>query len=181
MRRLLLASTLALALAALAGARSTSSAAAAATKPPAAHRAAARSVHVAADAPFWAARPNARAFTEIQKQRLARARAAIDRVVAVKGKRTIANTLRPYDDAILQLDATSAQSSLISEVHPDSSLRTAAEKATQAASAFATELSLNRKVYDALSAIDTTGADAETRYYVWRTLRDFRLAGVDKD
>src|SRR5207244_934415 len=72
-------------------------------------------------------------------------------------------------------------SSLISEVHPDSGLRTAAEKATQEASAFATELSLNRKVYDAVADIDTSGADAETRYYVWKTLRDFRLAGVDKD
>ena len=36
-------------------------------------------------------------------------------------------------------------------------------------------------MYDALSALDLSGADSETRYYVERTLRDFRLAGVDKD
>ena len=133
------------------------------------------------DAPFWTGHPSATAFATIQKQRLARARAAIDRLLAVKGKRTVENTLRTYDDALIFLDATSAQSGLISQVHPDSALRGAADKATQAASAFATELSLNRKVYDALAAVDTTRADPETRYYVWKTLRDFRLAGVDKD
>lgn len=41
--------------------------------------------------------------------------------------------------------------------------------------------SLNRAVYDALSSLDVSKADAETRYYVQKTLRDFRLAGVDKD
>ena len=46
---------------------------------------------------------------------------------------------------------------------------------------FGTELSLNRGVYDALTALDASKADAETQYYLTRTLRDFRLAGVDKD
>jgi thimet oligopeptidase len=131
--------------------------------------------------PFWTGHPNAATFAKVQRDRLAKAKSLIERMTAVTGKRTIENTLQPYDDALLQLDATSSQSSLISEVHPDSSVRTAAEKATQEASAFATELSLNRKVYDALAAVDTTKADAETRYYLWKTLRDFRLAGVDKD
>jgi thimet oligopeptidase len=133
------------------------------------------------NAPFWTGHPNAEVFAKVQKDRLAKAKELIDRMVAVTGKRTIENTLELYDDALLQLDATTSQSSLISEVHPDSLIRTAAEKATQDASAFATELSLNRKVYDALAAVDTTKADAETRFYLWKTLRDFRLAGVDKD
>src|SRR5205823_14542495 len=40
---------------------------------------------------------------------------------------------------------------------------------------------LNRGVYDAIAALDVSRADPETKYYVQRTLRDFRLAGVDKD
>jgi thimet oligopeptidase len=60
-------------------------------------------------------------------------------------------------------------------------LRQTAEKVSQKAATFGTELSLNRGVYDALTALDATKADAETRYYLTRTLRDFRLAGVDKD
>jgi len=60
-------------------------------------------------------------------------------------------------------------------------MRQTAEKVSQKASTLATEISLNRGVFDALSRIDATGSDAETRYYLTRTLRDFRLAGVDKD
>jgi thimet oligopeptidase len=134
-----------------------------------------------ANSPFWTGHPNATQFAGAQQQHLVKAKAAIDQLLAVKGKRTVENTLKIYDNAVLELDATSAQASLISEVSPDSATRSAAEKATQEGSAFATELSLNRKVYDALAAIDTTQADPETRYYVWKTLRDFRLAGVDKD
>ena len=134
-----------------------------------------------ASTPFWTGHPSATQFASAQQQHLVKAKSAIDQVLAVKGKRTVENTLQVYDNAVLELDATSAQASLMSEVSPDSATRSAAEKATQAASAFSTELSLNRKVYDALAAIDTTQADPETRYYLWRTLRDFRLAGVDKD
>ena len=64
---------------------------------------------------------------------------------------------------------------------PEASSCAAAELAGQKAEALSTEYSLNRGLYDALAAIDLTGADAETRYYVEKTLRDFRLAGVDKD
>jgi thimet oligopeptidase len=52
---------------------------------------------------------------------------------------------------------------------------------SQEVAAYYTELSLNRKVYDALAALDVSKADGPTRFYVKRTLRDFRLSGVDKD
>jgi thimet oligopeptidase len=135
----------------------------------------------AVDAPFWTGHPDTTAFKRINMARLTRAHEAIERLSAVHGPRTIANTLQPYDDALLQLDAVSAQSSLMENVHPDSALRATAEDLSQKASAFATELSLNRKVYEAIQALDVGKADAETRYYVVRTLRDFRLSGVDKD
>jgi thimet oligopeptidase len=48
-------------------------------------------------------------------------------------------------------------------------------------SALGTDISLDRRIYDALATMDTAGADAATRYYVERTLLRFRLAGVDKD
>src|SRR5262249_39304175 len=38
-----------------------------------------------------------------------------------------------------------------------------------------------RDLYDALAGLDTTGFDAPTRYYVERTLLEFRRAGVDRD
>ena len=42
-------------------------------------------------------------------------------------------------------------------------------------------LSLNRAVYEALAAIDLTGASPATQHFVQRTLLGYRLAGVDKD
>ena len=100
---------------------------------------------------------------------------------AVQGKRTVQNTLVPYDEASIFLDAAGNQAGLIENVHPDSALRSAAEKSSQEVSAYGTEISLDRGVYQALQTMDLTGADAETKFYVERELRDFRLAGVDKD
>jgi thimet oligopeptidase len=133
------------------------------------------------DAAFWTMRPTAAAFTRVQNERLKRAQVALDRMLAVKGKRTLENTLVPYDEVLLHLDAAGQQAGLMEEVHPNGMFRTAAEKISQRVSAFSTELSLNRAAYDAIAAIDLSAADAETRYYVETTLRDFRLAGVDKD
>ena len=135
----------------------------------------------AGDVPFWTGQSDAVSFTKLHEDRLTRAKQSLERMLAVTEKRTIENTLKPYDEMLTCLDAVSNQASLIKEVHPDESVRTAAEKMLQKAEAFNTDVSLNRAVYDALAALDLTGADAETRYYVERTLRDFRLAGVDKD
>jgi thimet oligopeptidase len=133
------------------------------------------------DAPFWTGITDAAAFARVQDERIARARAAIARITAVTGPRTIENTLAPYDEIVLELDTAGSQASLIENVHPDQAVRDTAERVSQQVAAVATELSLNRPVYDALAAIDLAGADPETRYYVERTLRDFRLSGVDRD
>jgi len=102
-------------------------------------------------------------------------------LAAVKGPRTLENTLQPYDDAVFELDGAASTSSLLENVHPDDAFRAAAEKASQAASAAGTALSLDRRVYDALTALKVPASDPETKYYLEKTLRDFRLSGVDKD
>ena len=133
------------------------------------------------NAPFWTGKPSAAQFKERQEKRLGAAKSAMDKLVAVKGKRTIDNTLVPFDEINRQLDMAGSQSGLIEEVSPDSATRATAEAVSQDISKFSTDLSLNRQVYDALSALDTTSMDSETKYYVQKTLRDFRLSGVDKD
>jgi thimet oligopeptidase len=67
------------------------------------------------------------------------------------------------------------------QVHPDTAFRDRATAMTTKISAAISDLSLNRKVYDALAAIDVSRADPPTRYYIQRQLLEFRLAGVDKD
>jgi thimet oligopeptidase len=135
----------------------------------------------AANAPFYTGKPVGAAFAAIQKKRLAAARAAIARMIAARGMRTLENTLVPYDEALRNLNLAGSQCGLVQQVHPDQATRDVAEKESQELSAYATELSLDRKVYDALGALDLSGMDGPTRYYVTRSLRDFRLAGVDKD
>jgi thimet oligopeptidase len=132
-------------------------------------------------APFWTGTPDAPAFERAMDARLAHARQLVDQLTAATGPRTVDNTLRVFDDVQLELDAVGQQSQLIQSVHPDAALRAMAEKLSQKASALSTELSLNRHIYDAIAAVDVSGADAETKYYVQRLRRDFRLAGVDKD
>jgi len=133
------------------------------------------------NAPFFTGNPDAAAIKARTEKRLELAKAALDKTLKAKGKRTVDNTLVPFDEVFRQLDMAGSQNGLMEEVSPDSATRATAEAMSQEISKFATDLSLNRKLYDALVAMDISGVDAETKYYVERTLRDFRLSGVDKD
>ncbi len=135
----------------------------------------------ASNLPFWTGMSDSAAFEHAMDARLAHAQQLLTQLLAVTGTRTIANTLRPFDDVQLELDAVSSQAGLIEAVHPDAKVRETAEHVTQKVGTVNTQISLNRGVYDAIRALDVSPADAETRYYVQRTLRDFHLAGVDKD
>ncbi|HEY1263561.1 MAG TPA: M3 family metallopeptidase [Terriglobales bacterium] len=132
-------------------------------------------------ASIWASKPDVAAFEKVENDHLAAAQAAIDKLTAVKGPRTVENTLMPYDEAVRQIDCTAYFAGLMEQTHPDSAFRDHATTMVQKASAAQTALSLNQNVYKALEALDLSKADAATRYYVKRTLLLFRLAGVDKD
>jgi thimet oligopeptidase len=130
--------------------------------------------------PFWTGMSDAASFERAMSARLAHAQTRLDQLLGAR-TRTLDNTLRPYDDVLLELEAVASQAQLVQSVHPEERVRQTAERISQKASAFATDMSLNRKVFDALSGLDASGADAETQYFLRKTLRDFRLAGVDKD
>jgi len=131
--------------------------------------------------PIWASKPDVTAFEKIVNDHLSAASAAVANLTAVKGARTIQNTLTPFDEAVRNINAAAYLSGLMSQVHPETAFRDHAEQMVQKASAAQTALSLNYDVYQALSALDVSKADAATGYYVQRYLLEFRLAGVDKD
>src|SRR5208282_6084958 len=131
--------------------------------------------------PIWSTKPDVAAFEKMENDRLAAAQRAIDQIVSVKGKRTIKNTLVPYDEAIRQLNAANYFSGLMQQVHPETAFRDHATAMTTKVSSAQTGLSLNQVAYQALAALDLSQADAATRYYVQRQMLEFRLAGVDKD
>ena len=130
---------------------------------------------------FFSGHPDAVTFKAQEDAELKAAQAALDKMLAVKGKRTIENTLVPYNEIQMHGDNAAYASSLLESVHPDSAFRADAETQTQRATKFLDDLSLNRAVYDALVQVDVSKADPATRYFHEKTLRDFRLSGVDKD
>ena len=121
---------------------------------------------------------NAKAWVE---HHLAASRASIAELLAISGPRTVDNTLAPYDRACWHLRMAGSQSGVMFMVHPLADVRDAAQQLSQVIGAESVALSLNRDVYQALTAIDTTGADPATLYYIDRALLGYRLSGVDKD
>jgi thimet oligopeptidase len=113
--------------------------------------------------------------------RLGAHEAAIAALLAVKGARTIDNTLRLFDAALEQLSLAGAQAGVLNSVAAEKSVRDQAQMEAQRVAMVGSALSLNRGVYDALAAMSLEGADPATRHFVERTLLGYRLAGVDKD
>jgi thimet oligopeptidase len=113
-------------------------------------------------------------------EHIAWARAYRTRLLEVSGPRTIENTLVPYNEMMMHLDAALNEANLFARVHPDAEVREVAEHAEQEVQKFITELELDRDLYEAIGSLDVAGADAETQYMVAKRLRDFRRAGVDK-
>jgi thimet oligopeptidase len=131
--------------------------------------------------PLWSSKPDIDAFEKMENERLAAAQRSIDQLVAVKGPRTIENTLAPYDEAFEQINAASNIAELMENVHPDTVFRDHATAMSTKASGTQAALSLNREVYQALASLDVSKSDPATRYYIQRQLLEFRLAGVGKD
>src|SRR5258708_6404746 len=105
---------------------------------------------------IWASKPDVAGFEKMVANRLAAAQTSIDQVTAVKGARTIENTLAPFDEAVRQINSSIYLASLIQQVHPDAPFRDSATAMVSKASSVQVALSLNRDVYQSLSALDVS-------------------------
>jgi thimet oligopeptidase len=114
-------------------------------------------------------------------ERLDEEKTDIDKLLAVKGPRTVENTLLPYDAAVNELAVAGNNSYLLYSLADAAPLRDKGQAMTARISTAGTELSLNQAVYKALAAIPLPNDDPPTRHYLERTLLEYRLAGVDKD
>ncbi len=112
---------------------------------------------------------------------LAAAQASLDQLVAVSGARTIDNTLEPYNEIMRHIANAAYRGGLWKEVHPDPKVREAARTCNEEASKFNSALLVDRRAYDALKAVDVKAADADTQRTMTLLLRDYKLAGVDRD
>lgn len=113
-------------------------------------------------------------------EHIAWAKAHRRQIGEVTGPRTVENTLVPYNDMMMHLDAAAAECHLFRQVHPDATVREMGRLGEQQVAAYVTELNLDRGLYEAIAALDVSRADGATRFLVEKRLRDFRRAGVDK-
>ena len=107
----------------------------------------------------WAleATPLDRSAAELNNQvaeHLAWAKAYRNRITEVDDSRTIENTLVPYNEMMLHLDAAGSESSLLARVHPNDQVRAAAEVGEQAVHKYVTELTLDRDLCEAFKALN---------------------------
>jgi len=114
-------------------------------------------------------------------ERLAAEQASVNKLLAVKGPRTVANTLQAFDEAQNQLDLAGNEAYLMFALGNTAQLRDKAQALNQKVAGARTALSLNRKVYDALAAVPLPANDPATRQYLQRALLKYRLAGVNHD
>ena len=129
----------------------------------------------------WVGRLNAANVEKWVGGHLAQEQKYVDELLAVKGPRTIENTLRPYDNAQNELALAGFQAILMNGLAPEKEVRDAGEAMAQTVQEASNALELNQDVYKALAALNVSAADPATRHYVDRMLLEYRLAGVDKD
>ena len=133
-----------------------------------------------ATAPFTTGITDAASLHRVIDARIAHARALLHSIVTLQAGHTVGNTLRPYDDLNAELDTASGIARVYATVHPDADVRRAADALGGEVERVAADVQLLPDLYRALAAVKVPGADAKTRYYLERELRNFRLAGVDK-
>lgn len=97
------------------------------------------------------------------------------------GPATVAQTFRRFDALNSLVYGGASEAYLVSQVHPNKDIRTAAEVCVERLDALATQISLSRPIYERLQAIDAAGADERTRFALTEQLADYRRSGVDKD
>lgn len=117
-------------------------------------------------------------FAETCAAVLRRAREA---VAELKASGDDAKVLALYDEVTTLTGNMAARASLAREVHPDEGFREASETAEQQLAALDVELSLDRGLYDALSKVDSKSLDPAGAFWLFKTLREFRRSGVDRD
>ena len=124
--------------------------------------------------------PQSKEFTQACRSKIQVAQGLLEELLAGKDQDTLW-VLDHYNQLGTQLDNAAASAGLHSNVNPDESIRSAAEICEQEVSQFATDLSLNRELYEVFEKQDNKSLDAEAKRLLTKVMDDFRRSGVDKD
>jgi thimet oligopeptidase len=102
-------------------------------------------------------------------------------VLRKKRQPSASEALAVWNDLNIALHNAFAAASLLSNVHPEESVRTRGERAEQDAHKLLTEIGLDRALYDVLSSVDPQDLGDGGRRVHTLAIRDFHRAGVDQD
>ena len=112
------------------------------------------------------------------RARLATAAELLDQIHRTSAPYTEANVLHPYNDLSAILAEAGAETGLLGEVHPDASVREAADGIVRELSELRTRIGQDRPLYDAIGALDRAALDPLADRVVELTLRDMRRSGT---
>jgi thimet oligopeptidase len=112
---------------------------------------------------------------------LAAAGADLEKVLALSGARTAVNTVEPIDRLLLRVLDVQDHGSTLFSVHTSAEVRTAAREASEASHRFFSAFFVNRAVFDAINAVDWTGAPPLARRAAEKLLLEMRRSGVELD
>ena len=131
--------------------------------------------------PVYPAGLDAAMLARLVDAHLADARAAVERLVSVRGPRTAANTLRPLDDANNDVKRAEGLTAIAAELHPDSAVRAEGHRGEERISRFRSEFAADPRVALAFAALDTKTLTPEEKLLVARVRRDYHRSGADLD
>jgi len=97
------------------------------------------------------------------------------------GTPTVTDYYRSLDSLFTSMNTFLSHASGLANVHPDEALRAAGDECERLLTKLATDMSLSRPVFEAVSRIDVGEADEATQFSLQKLLLSFRLSGVDKD
>ncbi|HET6433677.1 M3 family metallopeptidase [Dyella sp.] len=97
------------------------------------------------------------------------------------GPAGMAQDFQAYDELANVMMVGALEMDLVGATHPDHAVRDAARACAGKLAEKAAGVSLSRPIYDRLAAIPTAGLAPAAAYALQKILRNYRLAGVDKD
>ena len=80
---------------------------------------------------IWVGNPDAAKARAWAEAHMAAAQAQVDALLAVKGPRTVENTLRPFDEATRELDLAGSGAGLLTNASPNKELRDVGDEVSQ--------------------------------------------------
>lgn len=94
---------------------------------------------------------------------------------------TIDSYLEAFNAQMVSVSNLAMATNTLGNMHPDENIRAAADTCRSSLTPVFSELNMSRPIYERMSAVDLSGADADTMRSVEKYMLTFKLSGVDKD